>query len=352
MDRRRKVLIVEDIELNREILEEMLKGQYEIITAENGKIALEKLEAHPDVSAVLLDLQMPVMTGYEVLEIMKKRGLMDQYPVIILTSNQEDEARCLDYGVCDFINKPFDVIRGGLRLKNGIALYESRNHLDQIVKAQTEELRMQNEQLHQINEEIIELLAETVDLRDRESGLHIHRVKAFTRILAEDVKLHFPEYGLDDDAVDKIASASVLHDVGKLLITDAILLKPGKLTDEEFEVMRSHTVLGCQVLDNAHGVWNEEYDRYAREICACHHERWDGRGYPKHLMGDDIPICAQIVALADVYDALVTERVYKKPFPPEKAYDMISHGECGTFSPKMLESFARCRVAMERQIGQ
>ena len=211
----------------------------------------------------------------------------------------------------------------------------------------TSELRERNRELAQTNDEIIEMLGDVVELRNEESGMHIQRVKAFTRVLAKQVKETLPEYGLTDDDVELITSASALHDVGKIMIPDAILLKPGRLTPEEFEIMKSHSEKGCQVLKRAPKSWSARYLNIGLEIVRHHHEKWDGRGYPDGLKGDEIPISAQLVSVADCFDALTTERVYKPAFSVEKAYEMILSGQCGAFSEKLMGCFRACREMFE-----
>ena len=206
----------------------------------------------------------------------------------------------------------------------------------------TSELRERNRELARTNDEIIEMLGDVVELRNEESGMHIQRVKAFTRVLAKMVKEKLPEYGLTDDDVELITSASALHDVGKIMIPDAILLKPGRLTDEEFAIMKSHSEKGCLVLKRAPKSWSARYLNIGLEIVRHHHEKWDGRGYPDGLKGDEIPISAQIVSVADCFDALTTERVYKPAFSVDKAFHMILGGECGAFSEKLMNCFRGC----------
>ncbi|MDE6983940.1 MAG: HD domain-containing protein, partial [Lachnospiraceae bacterium] len=204
----------------------------------------------------------------------------------------------------------------------------------------------QAEKLRQRNEKITDILAEVVESRNLESGEHVKRVKSYTRILAEELMRQFPEYGLTPEEVHIIESASAVHDIGKIAIPDNVLVKPGKLTDEEFACMKSHTVRGCEVLDHI-DVWDDRYKEYAYKICRHHHERFDGRGYPDQLVGDDIPIEAQIVSVADVYDALISDRCYKKAFSKEEAFHMITEGKCGVFSPKLIQCFMNAREAME-----
>lgn len=212
-----------------------------------------------------------------------------------------------------------------------------------LITERTSEIQAKNKALNRINEEIIELLGDVTEARDSESGQHIRRVKGFTHILAEQVMQDWPEYKLTQNKVELITSASALHDIGKITIPDAILLKPGRLTPEEFDVMKMHSVNGCGILQRAPKDWSDAYLTTSMEICRSHHEKWDGRGYPDGLKGNQIPISAQIVSVADCYDALTTKRVYKDAFAPEKAFDMILGGECGAFSDMMLQSFAKCK---------
>lgn len=212
----------------------------------------------------------------------------------------------------------------------------TRRHLEELVALQTCVLQKQAQELRRMNERIIETMSNVVEFRNLESGDHVRRVKDFTRILAEYMAALCPEYHLGREDVDVIAAASAMHDVGKIAISDAILLKPGRLTEEEFALMKTHTIKGCEIIEMLEDIQESEYGRASYEICRYHHERYDGKGYPEGLSGEDIPIAAQIVSVADVYDALVSERCYKNAYTPAQAYDMIMRGECGQFSPKLL----------------
>lgn len=352
----KKILVVDDMEMNRELLVDILDEYYEVDTAENGKEAIEKLEANGDYNALMLDLMMPVLDGFGVLDYMKEKILVNKLPVIIISgeSGAETEGRCLDYGVADFIAKPFKEKVILKRLKNIITLQEYQNSLEgeierknQILEEQNKTLREQARNLEEINTNIIDILGNVVESRNLESGTHVKRVKGFTKILGMQLMKDYPEYGLTADIVNHISMASALHDIGKIAIPDHILLKPGKLTEEEFEYMKSHTTRGCDILDSIEGIWDEEYRKTSYEICRHHHEKFDGRGYPDGLKGDDIPLSAQLVSIADCYDALTTERVYKKAFSKEQAFQMIITGDCGMFSPKLLESFRNARELFE-----
>ncbi len=359
---RNKVLIVDDIELNREILTEILEDEYEVLEAGNGEEGIALLEKHKDeIAVMLLDLLMPKVDGFAVLEVMKQKDLLQSIPVLVISGEDsvKVEKRCFECGVRDFIRKPFDNTLVKKRVNNVTELYLYKSKLEKQIDHQTETLRkqyklllLQAEKLKKSNETIIDVLGEVVEHRNLESGEHIKRVKSYTGILAGELMRRYPEYGLTEEEIRIIVSASALHDVGKITIPDSILLKPAKLTTEEFEYIKSHTIRGCEILESIKGVWDEKYAKKDWEICRYHHERYDGKGYPEGLVGEEIPVSAQIVAVADVYDALVSERVYKSAYTPEQAYYMIMNGECGMFSPKLMECFRAVRKEMEAQKGQ
>ena len=340
-----KALIVEDVEMNREILCDILDDEYEVIEASNGEEALRLIaENSEDLSIVFLDLMMPVLDGFGVLEAMKQNGWLDRYPVLVITSDTESgtELRCLEYGVADFITKPFKQHLVKRRAANATQLYNYKKDLEKEVEDKTAEIIAKNNELAEMNDNILQLLGDVVEARNQESGEHVKRVKQFVNILGRYIKNNYPEYGLTDEDVALITRTSPMHDIGKIMIPDAILMKPGKLTDEEREEMNKHTVYGCEVLERTKYLWPESYSRTCYDICRYHHERVDGRGYPEGLKDDEIPISAQIVGVADVYDALTTDRVYKKAFDAETAYNMIEQGQCGKFSDKMMEALTQC----------
>lgn len=352
-----KILIVDDVEMNRELLAEMLNDEYEILTAENGREALEVLDKqYKDIALILLDLVMPELDGFQVLEAIRTKSWSRHIAVIIISSEttNKTEKRCFDLGVSDFIHRPFDDRLVKKRVNNVVSLYQYQESLEHKIEQQTKTLMEQNEllqvqaeELKKSKENVIDILGTVVEYRNLESGEHIKRVKGYTRILAEEMMNKYPEYGLTQEKVDLIVSASSLHDIGKIVIPDSILLKPARLTSEEFEQMKSHTTRGCDILGNIKNTWDEEYGDLSYEICRHHHERYDGKGYPDGLKGDEIPISAQIVSVADVYDALVNDRVYKKAFPKDVAFNMIMAGECGVFSPKLLACFESKRSEFE-----
>ncbi len=354
---RNKILIIDDADFNRDMLKVLLEDDYDIEEAGDGKQAIITLqEKWNQIDAVLLDLQMPVMDGYAVIECMKQNGWMKKIPVLIITSERsaETEKKCFELGVSDFVQKPFDSGIVKNRIKNMVELFNYKNSLEDKVEEQTATLKIKNQmleaktqKLHETNDRIVEILGTVVEYRNLESGEHIKRVKSFTKVLAQQLKERYPEYGLTDEMIKTIEAASALHDVGKIAIPDKILLKPGRLTEEEFEYMKSHTTRGFDMLNTLEDMWEDDYRKICYEICRHHHERYDGKGYPDGLKGEEIPISAQIVSVADVYDALVSERVYKNAFSKEEAFHMIINGECGIFSPKIMECFRQVKDKFE-----
>lgn len=359
---RNKVLIVDDAELNREILAEILAGDYAVLQAQDGTKAVAVLEKyHQEIAVVLLDLVMPGMDGFGVLEEIRKKGYMEKIPVLIISGETDvnAERKCFEYGVSDFIKKPFDNTLVKKRVDNIAKLFQYQNELEATVEKQTATLRkqymilqLQAEKIRKRNESITEILGTVVEYRNLESAQHIKHVKKFTEILAKEAMKEYPEYGLTEKKIETIVSASSLHDIGKIAVPDYILLKPGKLTDKEYEYVKTHTLRGGEILENVKDVWEEDYREISYEICRHHHERYDGKGYPDGLVGENIPISAQLVSIADVYDALVSERVYKSAFSKNDALQMILTGECGVFSPKLLECLRNVKKELEALVDE
>lgn len=328
------ILIADDVEMNRVLLSETFRGEYEIIEADNGVLAMDIIRCRPNLSIVLLDLVMPGRTGYEVLEMMRSEGYLDHIPVIVVTSedSSESEVRSFDLGASDLITKPFEPHVVKRRVNNLIDLYRHKNQLEHLVETQAQKLQASNEAL-------IDALSSVIEYRNLESGQHIRRIRLFTKILLNRVVKtpNGPKWDARDVSI--IASAASMHDIGKIAIPDSILNKPGRLTAEEFEVMKTHSAKGGEIIRNISWMNDREYLHYAYEICRHHHERWDGRGYPDGLKGDEIPACALVVSIADVYDALTSERIYKPPYPHSVAVSMIIGGECGLFPDWLLRCF-------------
>ena len=330
---RQKILIVDDSEMNRAILCEMLGKDYDILEAGNGRDGLKLLrENGTSISLMLLDIVMPIMDGFEVLNTMAKENLLDDIPVIMISSEDSDNIiqKAYEMGISDYISRPFDAKIVYRRVLNTITLYTKQRRLVSLVTDQIREKEKNNNMM-------VTILSHIVEFRNGESGAHVLHIRRLTeRILKELIRVT-DRYPLTADQRELIVMASALHDIGKIAIDEKILNKPGRLTPEEFEVIKTHTVVGAEILDKLDIYRDEAMIRTAREICRWHHERYDGRGYPDGLKGDEIPISAQVVALADVYDALVGERVYKKAYSHEVAVQMILSGECGVFNPLLLE---------------
>lgn len=330
---KQQILIVDDSEINREILKEILKEDYRILEAANGEECLEQLErSGTGISLVLLDIVMPEMDGFEVLAAMNQNHWIEDIPVIMISSEDSDSyiRRAYEMGVSDYISRPFDAKIVYQRVLNMIKLYAKQRRLIHLVTRQIYEKERNNRMM-------IGILSQIVEFRNGESGLHVIHINLITQLLLEQLVKKTGKYQLSWEDRLLIATASALHDIGKIGIDEKILNKPGKLTKEEFEIMKTHTLIGAQMLDNLDMYRNEKLLKLAYEICHWHHERYDGKGYSDGLVGEEIPISAQVVSLADVYDALVSERVYKKAFSHEKALEMIQNGECGTFNPLLLQ---------------
>ncbi len=335
------ILIADDVEINRKMLSFIFEEQYQILEAADGVETIELVqEYHDTLSLIFLDLMMPNKSGLDVLEYMSQKGHMSKIPVIMITgeATAESEVRAYEYGVSDIIYKPFEPKVVMRRAQNIIELFQNRIDIEKKLEKRTRQLRESRDKLERNNEFLVNALSSVVEFRSLESGEHIQRVKYFTRILLKYVKEEFPEYELTDESVKMIVNASALHDLGKIAIPDSILLKPGRLTDEEFEEMKNHTIYGCELLENFKQEENEFYN-YCYDICRYHHERYNGKGYPDQLKGEEIPIWAQVVSIVDVYDALVSKRVYKEAYAVEEAVNMIKNGECGEFSPKIIQCF-------------
>lgn len=345
------ILIVDDMDINRAILDEMFKQEWKILEAEDGARALELVEAYgQSIAVILLDVVMPRMDGFAVLEKLATKPEWARIPVILITGDTtlEVERQGYEMGVTDIIKKPFSPVVVKKRVNNSIELYLHKNELEDLVTTQTAALEKQANQLKRINDSLIDTLSTVVEFRNLESGEHIKRIKNFTNILVGYVAMEYPEYEITTKKIEAITTASAMHDVGKIAIPDRILLKPGKLTPEEFEIMKEHTIRGCEIIESVELMQNEEYFQYSYDICRHHHERYDGSGYPDHLKGENIPIAAQVVSVADVYDALVSKRCYKDAYGKEEAFHMIINGECGVFSPKLLNCLTLAREDFER----
>ena len=330
---RQQILIVDDSQINCEILAEILKDEYRILEAANGEECIDLLKQYgTGIALLLLDINMPVMDGFEVLALMNRKHWIEDIPVIMISS--EDSAsyvrRAYEMGASDYISRPFDVQVVHQRVSNTIKLYAKQRRLISLVTDQIREKEKNNQMM-------ISILSQIVEFRNSESGSHVLHINIITGMLLERLMQKTDQYHLQWSDQFLITTASALHDIGKIGIDEKILNKPGKLTKEEFEIMKTHTLIGASMLKSIEMYQNEKLLQVAYQICRWHHERYDGKGYPDGLKGEEIPISAQVVAIADVYDALVGKRVYKKAFSHETAIHMILNGECGAFNPLLLE---------------
>ncbi len=333
MNSKKKILIVDDSEMNRALLEDMLSDDYEILEAENGMEATTIMHSHElDICLVLLDIVMPVMDGFDTLAMMNKNGWIKNMPVIMISAETASTYmdRAYSLGAVDYISRPFDERTVRHRVDSNVILGEKQKELSSRLTNQIFEKEKDNRLM-------IEILSHIVEFRNGESGLHVLHVHTITELLLKALKNKTDKYPLTQKDISLICNASALHDVGKISIPSEILNKPGRFTPEEFEIMKGHTVEGAKMLKDIPFRENEPLIKIGYQICRWHHERYDGRGYPDGLKGEEIPIAAQVVALADVYDALTSKRVYKPAYTPEKAVEMILNGECGVFNPLLLE---------------
>ena len=343
-----QILLVDDSAMSRMILKEILGGDYSILEAENGQECLEKMQAEAgNIALVLLDINMPVMDGFEVLKAMNVNHTIEDIPVIMISSDDSDAAirRSYELGASDYVTRPFDARIVYRRVTNTIKLYAKQRRLVQMVSDQIRARENNTDML-------VGVLSHIVEFRNGESGAHVRHIRIITELLLHRLLEISSQYPITAEQQDNIPLASALHDIGKIGIDEKILNKPGKLTPEEYEVIKTHSMLGAEMLHQLENFNEQPLLQTAYEIARWHHERWDGRGYPDGLKGDEIPISAQLVALADVYDALTSERCYKKAFSHEKAVQMILNGECGAFNPLLLQCLTDMQTDLKVQLQQ
>ena len=328
-----QILIVDDSDMNRAMLREILKDNYSILEAGNGVECLSCVEhMGPSLSLILLDLNMPEMDGFEVLAELSRLGYMDDIPVIIIsgTDSTADICRAYDLGATDYIHRPFNTQVIYRRVSNTITLMAKQRRMAELVNRQIDRTTKQQELM-------VDFLSRIIGYRSGESNPHFANISTLSALLLQALQKRKNHYGLTEQDCQLIATAAVFHDVGKIGIPESILLKPGKLTAKEFEVMKTHTLIGDNLIKSLEIYHDEPLLQMAAQICRWHHERYDGGGYPDGLKGEEIPICAQVVSIADVYDALTSARPYKPAFSSEKAIQMILNGECGVFNPVLVD---------------
>lgn len=345
--RRGKVLVVDDNALNREILADILKSEYDIIEADSGEAATVIIDRDGDeISLVLLDLIMPGMNGFDVLDYMQRSGASEKIPVITITGDESDDSMIKAYekGVSDYITRPFDARVVYRKVSRTINVYTRQKLLMQKVTSELEE-KEKNREL------IVDILSRVIEFRNGEDGgNHAKNMTVLSRSVLEKLRQKTDKYELDGHTIMQISTAAAIHDIGKVAINRKIIDKKGKLTPKEYEIMKTHTVLGYKMLENIGDAGESPLLAYAREICRWHHERYDGKGYPDGLKGEEIPLSAQVVSVCDVYDALTSKRSYKPAYSPEKSLKMIIDGECGAFNPVLIECLVEAVGEYERTV--
>ena len=328
-----RVLIIDDSAMNREILRTILSDNYDILEAADGEGGLEILTRYKtEISLVLLDIVMPGINGFEVLSIMQENRWTEDIPVMMISSEEDTSfiKQAYDLGAVDYITRPFDAQIVQRRVYNTVRLYEKQRRLTSMIKQQMRDKEKNNQMM-------IHILSHIVEFRNGESGLHVQHINVMTKLLLQSLTQKTDKYHLSWNEQQLITTASSLHDIGKIGIDDKILNKPGKLTEDEYWIMKQHTLIGASMLNDMKLYRDEPLVKIAYQICRWHHERYDGNGYPDGLKGDQIPIAAQVVSIVDAYDALISERVYKKAYSHEKAMAMIQEGACGVFNPLLLK---------------
>ena len=347
MDKRQKILIVDDAKLNRDILKEILGDTYNYLEAENGNQAIEMIGENIGIDLMLLDINMPQMNGFEVLEIMKRSQCIAETPVIMISSEDAVDTmrKAYELGITDYITRPFDSVIVKKRVQNTLGLYTNQKHLINVVYNQVYEKEENNNIM-------IRIMSNILGSRNNESREHILHIKTATKMMLKQLVKVTDDYPLTEADIALITTASSLHDIGKIRIPEEILNKPGRLTDEEFKIMKKHSELGAAIIKDMEFPQDHPLVHTAWEICRWHHERWDGKGYPDGLKGEEIPISAQVVSIVDVYDALTSERCYKKAFDHDTAIQMILDGQCGQFNPTLLNCLKELSIQLSKMLNK
>lgn len=350
MGERKVILIADEDGLDRELLNQILAGTYEVVLADDGKQALADVQKwKQELAAVLVDWNTPLVGGYQILQVLYSQRMMEKIPVIVTTGDADIEIDQKAYGMdaIAVIRKPYAATVVRKQMMSYINAANEREHLRELVEQKDKLLAESQKKLDGFYDNLLDAISTVVEYRTQESDRHIKRISGFTRLMAVAYRNHYPACGLDESAINRIVRGSAIHDIGKLAVPDSILAKPAKLTEDERQVMMSHTTKGEEIMQMLREVQDEEQFRVSCEICRWHHERYDGSGYPDGLEGEEIPLSAQIVSIVDVYDALVSERIYKKPYDKETAFQMIMKGECGAFAPELLRCFEASKKLLE-----
>ena len=353
--KRDTILILENDEASRKELADIFRDEYKILEVSNEKEGLDVLRAHiSSLAAILVNLTIVIKGNFQVLQKLSQRNVLNQIPFIMITSEEtaEYEKKGFEYGIISCVRKPFYPDALKQMVDNVIQVFQYKRQLEITVKGQTEKmkdtvLKAAAEKQRHTTHVLIESLSNIIEFRNLESEHHVKRIREFTFSLGKSVMHLYPEYELTEEIIDVIGWASSLHDIGKIVIPDNIILKPAKLNADEYEIIKSHTTKGAEIIERVIHLDNQLFCEYAYDIARHHHEKYDGKGYPDGLKGEDISIAAQIVSLVDVYDALSSKRVYKAAYDTEKAYQMVINGHSGSFSPKLLKAFTEVRKEFE-----
>ena len=347
MNEKQTILIVDDSKFNRDILKEILGETYHYLEAENGNQAIQLVGDNLGIDLILLDIHMPQMDGFEVLEMMNKSQCINETPVIMISSEESVTMmrKAYEMGITDYITRPFDTVIVKKRVQNTLDLYVNQKRLINVVVDQVYE-KAEN------NNIMIRILSNVLGSRNSESREHILHIKTATEMMLRQLVKITDAYPMTEADISLITTASSLHDIGKIRISEEILNKPGRLTDEEFKIMKTHSELGADMIRDMHFPKDNSLVRASWEICRWHHERWDGKGYPDGLKGEEIPISAQVVSIVDVYDALTSERCYKKAFDHDTAIQMILDGQCGQFNPLLLKCLKELSFQLSKMSGK
>lgn len=337
-----QILIIDNNEMSGMILYYMFNEDFDTLQALDGQDAISQIKSNPDIVLIFLNTDMPTTDTFGVLDYMSEHNLLKKIPVILTTSKTIDDSnveRAYAYEVADIIKRPLYDQIVKRRSRDIIELYQNRNNMEKRLAEQEQALLEQQKEVNENNEITLNALCSIIESKSPQPGSHTKHIQYYTGLLLNHMAEHFPEYGLTPQQIDLIAQASVLHDIGNIGIPEAILQKPGKLTNKELQLMKTHTTIGCDILEQAYKNRESAFKHYCCEICHYHHERWDGSGYPDHLSGDEIPLSAQIVGIADAYDTLIRPGKNKTSYNCKEAFEMILTGKCGQFSPDILKCF-------------
>lgn len=347
---RKTILIVEKDGKERQKLNQFLMLEYDIVLADDGRQALSEVQKRRnELAAVILDWEIPAVSAYQFLQVMHTKGMTKDIQVFVTAyeADFEIDSKICGLGARAVIHRPYSEVVVRRQILDCLKETEERSRLQEAVKENKRQVEESQKKLDAFYDNLLDAIGTVMEYRVSESDRHVKRIKGFSRIMAVAYRNQFPDSGLDESEINRIVRGSVIHDIGKVAIPDAILLNPAKLTEDEQQIMRSHTTRGEEVMQLLKDVQDEEQFRVSCEICRWHHERYDGKGYPDGLEGDEIPISAQIVSIVDVYDELVSERIFKKPYDKETAYRKIMSGECGAFAPKLLQCFESSKKLLE-----